>query len=171
MDPWFIFRMLFNHFGHPMSPLSSTKLVKQAFFCDDYPMDKVIEFEKRMPRNESYLWPMGQMWRMAEGLNVIRNIVGWGNTERIAIILANNDRLITPNLCQRTADEYREAFDNAVLGGDIIADFREVAVAPNGESVGQGVIVYVVPGAGHHLQNDLQSEVGAVKLLDFYEHL
>jgi hypothetical protein len=51
-DPWFMVRMYFKHFGHPMSPLSSTKLVKQAFFCDAYPMEKVVEFEKRMPRME-----------------------------------------------------------------------------------------------------------------------
>lgn len=166
-----MFRMIFKHLGHPMSPLSSTKLVKQAFFSDAYPIEKVVDFEKRMPRHESYMWPMGQLFRMARGLNVLRNIIGWGSSERIAIFSASHDRLITPNLCQRTAKEYRLAFDQAVAKGLIKAKTTEVESTGKGENTGLGARYYVVQGAGHHLQNDFQREEGAVKLLEFYEQL
>jgi hypothetical protein len=171
MDPWFVVRMMLKHFGHPLSPLSSTKLVKQAFFSDAYPIAKVPEFEKRMPRYESYLWPMGQMWRLATGLNVVRNIIGWGSSERIALITGGNDRLIAGNLSQRAAGEFRVAFDDAVVKGEIEAKATEVVIEENGESTGLGVRYYIVQGAGHHLQNDLQREDGAAKLLEFYEQL
>jgi hypothetical protein len=36
---------------------------------------------------------------------------------------------------------------------------------------GDGVRVTWVPGAGHHLQNDVQWQVGAEKLLAFYHQL
>jgi len=39
------------------------------------------------------------------------------------------------------------------------------------DNVAQGVRQCFVPGAGHHLQNDVMWEVGAKKLLDFYEQL
>ena len=154
-----------------MSPLSSTRLVKAAFFCASYPMALAKEFEKRMPRMESMLWPLGMMRRFVSCPNIIRNVLGWGTTERIAVIAAEQDKLVDPLTAKKTAEEYREAFAAAAHSGDIEAKIPEVRISADGESIGSGARYYEVKGAGHHCQNDLRWEDAADKLLDFYQQL
>jgi pimeloyl-ACP methyl ester carboxylesterase len=161
-DPWMMIRMLFLHFGHPMSPLSSTRLVKQAFFCDDFPLDKVVAFERYMPRMESFAWPMGQNFRFGTFRNVLQRIVGWGMGQRVLVLAGEKDRLVDLNVAQREVREAREAFVDLASCGKIEAKKEEVD---------SGVRFYVVKGAGHHMQNDLQWEDGARQLLDWYEQL
>lgn len=160
-DPWMTIRMFFRHFGHPMSPLSSTRLVKQAFFCDDYPMDKVAAFERYMPRMESFAWPMGQNFRFGTFRNILQRIVGWGMGQRILVLAGEDDRLVDLSVAQREVQEARQAFVDLVDEKKIEAKKEEFS----------GVRSYVVKGAGHHMQNDLQWEDGAKALLEFYEQL
>jgi hypothetical protein len=119
---------------------------------------------------QSFLWPMGMMTRFINCSNVIKHILGWGKTPRIAVIAGEFDRLVDPSIARRTADDYRTSFATtaSVTSG---ADLEKIAELGNGESVGLGVRSYVVQGAGHHFQNDLQWKDGASKLLDFYSDL
>ena len=61
----------------------------------------------------------------------------------------SQDKLMTPKVTRETAAFYREAAATA-RGSD------------------DAVQMEVVEGAGHHLQNDVQWEDGAARLLDFY---
>jgi pimeloyl-ACP methyl ester carboxylesterase len=161
-DPWMTIRMIFRHFGHPMSPLSSTILVKQAFFCDQFPMDKVATFERYMPKMESFAWPMGQNFRFGTFRNILQRITGWGVGQRVLVLAGENDRLVDLTVAQREAREAREAFVHLAKTGRIEA---------KKEQSDSGVRYYVVKGAGHHMQNDLQWEDGARQLLQWYEQL
>lgn len=153
--------MFFRHFGHPMSPLSSTTLVKRAFFCDSFPMEKVVQFERFMPSMESFAWPMGQNFRFGTFEKILQRIHGWGMGQRLLVLAGENDRLVDLSVTQREVDEAREAFMNLV-------DTKKLEYAPDEDC---GTRYRVVRGAGHHLQNDLQWEEGANHLLDFYDQL
>ena len=153
--------MLFRHLGHPMSPLSSTRLVKQAFFCDQFPLEKVAQFERFMPRMESFAWPMGQNFRFGTFRNILQRITGWGMGQRLLVLAGERDRLVTLNVTEQEAREGRESFVDLVAEKKIEAKVDEYC----------GVRYHIVEGAGHHMQNDLQWEDGANKLLDFYNQL
>lgn len=100
-DPWMIVRMLFRHFGHPMSPLSSARLVKQAFFCDDFPVEKVALFERCMPRMESFAWPVGQNFRFGNFHSILQRIADWSVGQRILVLAAERDRLVDVKIAER----------------------------------------------------------------------
>jgi pimeloyl-ACP methyl ester carboxylesterase len=170
LDPYFLPRMFFKHLGHPMSPLSSTALVKQAFFSPEYPLSKVVKFEENMPKYESFLWPNGMLFPFVSFKNILQRITGWGRGERILILAGEKDRLVSLDIAQREASEYRDAFKELVVSKKIEAKVEEVA-EEGIESAGWGVRFRVVEGAGHHFQNDNMWEVGAEKLLEFYEQL
>jgi pimeloyl-ACP methyl ester carboxylesterase len=144
-----------------MSPLSSTKLVKQAFFCDDFSIEKVASFERYMPRMESFAWPMGQNFRFANFYSILQRIAGWGMGQRMLVLAGEKDRLVDLNVAEREVREARKAFIDLVNAGKIEAKQEDQF----------GVRYYVVKGAGHHIQNDLQFEDGARELLEFYERL
>jgi hypothetical protein len=150
----------------------STALVKQAFFSPEYPTSKVVEFEKIMPKYESFLWPNGMMLPFVNFKNVLMRISGWGtgNSERVLVLAGEKDRLVSLDITQREAREYRDA-----LKGLVQAKMLEVTVdgvSEEGlESTGCGVQYRVVEGVGHHFQNDSMWEEGAEKLLRFYQHL
>lgn len=160
-DPWMTIRMFFKHFGHPMSPLSSTRLVKQAFFCDAYPLEKVEAFERYMPRMESFAWPMGQNFRFGTFKNILQQIVGWGMGQRVLVMAGEKDRLVDITVAIREVREAREAYVDLV-------DSKKIDAKKQDDS---GVRYCEVRGAGHHMQNDLQWEDGATALLAFYEQL
>lgn len=147
-------RMYFKHFGNPMSPLSSAFLVKQAFFCKEIALEKVEAFRRNMPTYESFLWPLGLMFRVADPRKVLESIVRSGTVkrgdERLFLLAAEQDKLMSVDLMERQAAEYRTAASK--LGDESIR-------------------YEVVQAAGHHLQNDLQWEDGANKLLSWYEQL
>ncbi|KAF8859249.1 hypothetical protein BDZ45DRAFT_801766 [Acephala macrosclerotiorum] len=81
-------------FFHPRSPLSSTELVKGAFFPEGKGVEKVCGFEE-----------------------VVRNIVGWGAEGdeekgegmgiRVLIVAGGEDKLMGVELIRRMAGEYR----------------------------------------------------------------
>jgi hypothetical protein len=82
MDKWILLGIFFWHFGHPMSPLSSTALVKRTFFSNVYPLDNVVEFEKRMAPFGSSVWLNRMMFRFVNFRNVMQRISGWGKVRR-----------------------------------------------------------------------------------------
>lgn len=166
--------MLLKHFGHPMSPLSSTSLVKQAFFSPSYPLSSVSQFETLMPKYESLLWPLGMSFKFTNFQNVLKRISSKGHGSRILILASQCDKLVTLDIAKREAEEYRNVFRDLALTNRLKVEVDEVVEVDNGvegESEGCGVQVRVVEGAGHHFMNDVMWEEGAEKLLDFYKQL
>ncbi|KAL2759601.1 hypothetical protein ACRALDRAFT_1074171 [Sodiomyces alcalophilus JCM 7366] len=189
LDPWFTIRMILQG-GHPNSPLSHPVLTKQAFFSGGASDAKVLDFQSRMSRYESFLWPISMMMRFADAEKVVGSIRGWGGdagsdgTARIMVMTGTDDKLTTPHIMEQLATEYRTVI--ARLTGtkkvDIEEDHKTVEATDEGGSDGEkrghderderhGVWLTFVPGAGHHFQNDVPWEVGANKLLEFYERL
>ncbi|KAF6809630.1 alpha beta hydrolase fold protein [Colletotrichum sojae] len=172
-DPWFTVRMLF-HGWHPNSPLSHPFLVKQAFFGDHMTEAGLLNFQKHVNRYESFLWPISMMKPFAKAANIINAIGGWGSGERIMVLTGTQDRMMTRGVMNKLAATYRDAF-SALAGGKKLdakdEEVRPLAGKDGQDEGGHGVRLAWVPGAGHHLQNDVMWEVGARKLLDFYERL
>ncbi|KAI0113650.1 Alpha/Beta hydrolase protein [Nemania sp. FL0031] len=151
LDPWFMIRMIF-HGWHSNSPLSHPSLVKQAFFGRDYPGDKLLEFQRHLNRYESFLWPLGMMFRFVDPKRMMRNIIGW----------------------EKSAETYRIAFSELVRESKLEAKDETIHALPGEgdlDNAGHGVDLAWVPGAGHHLQNDMPWEIGAAKLWAFLRRL
>lgn len=159
------------HGWHPISPLSSTALIKQAFFCDKFPESQVKKFEQHIVPYESFLWPLGMNLPFVNVRRMIQGIMGWGVGERILILVGGGDRLTSKDIKSRLATEHRSTFASLVREKKIEAKVEEVRSLGGEDTAGEGVRFAVVPEAGHHLQNDLQWELGAQKLLDFYNQL
>lgn len=147
LDPWFTLRLVL-HAWHPNSPLSHPVLTRRAFFGDSFPLSAVIPFQQRTNRYESYLWPFSMMRPFASASSVLEHVDSQA-AARVLVMAGSQDKLMTPEVTQETAAFYREAAATA-RGGD------------------DAVRMEIVEGAGHHLQNDVQWEDGAVKLLGFY---
>jgi alpha-beta hydrolase superfamily lysophospholipase len=145
LDPWFTIRLPF-HLWHSNSPLSHPRLVQRAFFGDKYPLASVVEFQRHMNRYESYLWPFSMMKPFASAGSILEPIArdGLGGAE-VLVMGGSQDAIVTPDVIEKTAAYYRKA----------------------GEQVGKEVLIELIDGAGHHLQNDVQWEDGAAKLLAF----
>ena len=75
LDPFFPLRMYLFHFGHPQSPLSTTRLVKWAFFCDECPDERVREFEtQEMAPYESMAWPLATFGTFADPEKIVQAV-------------------------------------------------------------------------------------------------
>lgn len=171
LDPWFGVRMLW-HLWHPKSPLASTALVKAAFFCERMPMARVQEFEKVMAPYESYMWPLEMMRPdFVNVKNVLGSIKDWSYGERVLVMAGGEDKLMGVRLMQQMASRYRAGYSQLVAETKIDVEREDGGDGSESIDAGQGVRFCVVAGAGHHLQNDVQWEDGAVKLRDFYEQL
>ncbi|KAI5926009.1 Alpha/Beta hydrolase protein [Camillea tinctor] len=172
-DPWFAVRMFF-HGWHSHSPLSHPYLLRRVFFSQDYAEDKLLEFQSRMNRYESLLWPFGMMLPFVNGKKLLQSILGWdtGSTSRsrILIMAGTEDKMMTRDVQTESARFYRSMFSELVKEKKIEAEDERVQTTQGDrglDNAGQGVQVAWVPGAGHHLQNDTTWEVGADKLLQF----
>ncbi|KAI1352876.1 Alpha/Beta hydrolase protein [Xylaria sp. FL0043] len=175
LDPWFTVRMIL-HGWHPNSPLSHPFLTKQVFFSKDYPEDKLAGFQSHLNSYESFLWPLGMMFRFADPKEVLRSITGWGtsNSNRVLIMAGTEETLMTRPVQEKAAETYRAAFSELAL--EMEMEVRDDVIHPlpgegGMDNVGHGVELAWVPGAGHHLQNDTPWEVGAEKLLAFLRRL
>ncbi|KAI0855623.1 Alpha/Beta hydrolase protein [Xylaria cubensis] len=173
LDPWFTVRLIF-HGWHPNSPLSHPYLVKRAFFSKDYDKDKLADFQNHLNRYESFLWPMGMMFRFVDPKRVLWSITGWGLSNRVLIMAGTEEKLMTRPVQEKCAETYRTAFSELVRQTKI--DAKDDAIHPSSgdgglDNAGHGVELAWVPGAGHHLQNDTTWEVGAEKLLAFLSRL
>ena len=178
-DPWFCARMLL-HGWHPVSPLSHPALVRRAFFSDRCPEADVRAFQRRLSRFESFLWPLSMLLPFVDTRRVLLGIAGWGadtgaaDADRVLVMAGTADRMVTPDIVEKTAHGYRAAFSRLVGDGEIEA--TDIGVYPLGgeggtDNCGHGVRLAWVPGSGHHLQNDVMWEVGAGKLWEFIRQL
>ncbi|KAL8296649.1 hypothetical protein RB597_005973 [Gaeumannomyces tritici] len=180
-DPLFTVRMLF-HGWHPNSPLSHPALTKRIFFSDGgVDDDYVARFQARTSAYESFLWPISMMRPFVDPERLLRRLFGRagaddGSSQRILVMSGEGDRLMTPPVMRHLAATYRAAFLGEARAKKIEAGHDAAAVVPlagegGRDNAGQAVRFCMVPGAGHHLQNDVQWEVGARKLLGFYRQL
>lgn len=183
VDPLFTIRMLL-HGWHPNSPLSHPALTKRVFFSDEVDDDYVARFQARTSAYESFLWPISMMRPFVDPVRLLRRLFrrasgddgGGSSSQRILVMSGEGDRLMTPPVMRHLAATYRAAFVGQVMTKKIEAGRDAAAVVPlagegNLDNAGQAVRFCIVPGAGHHLQNDVQWEVGARKLLEFYRQL
>ncbi|KAH6648802.1 Alpha/Beta hydrolase protein [Truncatella angustata] len=173
-DPWFTIRLIF-HGWHPNSPLSHPSLTRQAFFSDELPVTELVEFQRHCNRYESFLWPLGMLYPFIDAKRVLINIINWRNGgDRIFIMAGAADKLMTGEVQRKAAQTYREAFTNMVNEKKIDVTVKEIKkLEGEGEmdDSGHGVTLAFVPGAGHHVQNDVQWRVGAKKMLTFLQQL
>ncbi|PNS21333.1 hypothetical protein CAC42_1112 [Sphaceloma murrayae] len=157
-DRWFPVRVYW-HLMHSRSPLSTTALVKNVFFCDQFPLAKVSDFESLMPPFESLVWPSSIMGRFASVGNILRNITVSLDRSAVLIMAAEKSRLMGVPMMRNMAVEYTIGVGEALTQQD-----KEVA----SDRLADVVSFEVVKGAGHHLQNDLNWQEGADKLAKFY---
>jgi len=173
LDPWFALRFYIRDLCHPKSPLSSTTLVHRAFFCPSYPTEKVVEFERFMPDYESLMWPIGMMHSFIKVKNVLMNILGWTQgRQRLLVVAGSEDKLMSVKQMRKMASQYRQALMN-LIQKRLITEKKDVEAeeADEVESAANGVRFEIVNGSGHHIQNDLQWEVAADRILEFLNQL
>ncbi|ROT43452.1 alpha/beta-hydrolase [Sodiomyces alkalinus F11] len=189
LDPWCMLRLILQG-GHPNSPLSHPALTKQSFFSGGVSDAKVLDFQTRMCRYESFLWPISMLRPFVHVEDVVGSIQGWGGypgsgmTARVLVMTGTEDKLTTPHIMKRVAIAYRNALSRLVDTEKTHAEenHRNIEANDEGEDDDEsqnhherderhGVWFTLVPGAGHHLQNDVPWEVGAKRLLEFYERL
>ncbi|KAK3997089.1 Alpha/Beta hydrolase protein [Cladorrhinum sp. PSN332] len=195
LDPFFTLRMLF-HFSHPNSPLSHPTLTRRAFFSPSYPESSLLKFQSQTSRYESYLWPFGMMRPFTDPFRLLSQITSLRTTtttttttgtkkggEKILVLAGELDKLMTPGVMRDLAGMYRAAYTTLVKQKKVDSEGEEEeeegevkSIGGEGEgnekdSAGAGVRLVFVPGAGHHLQNDVTWEIGARKLVEFYRQL
>lgn len=166
LDPFYPLRMYLLHFGHPRSPLSSTRLVKRAFFCDDCPDGRVREFEtQEMAPYESMMWPLATFGMFADPEKIVR---ATGLSEsvkesrpRVLVVAGGRDVLMKPVVMAKLVGLLREAVRRVF--GSVASD------GDPGEGIRDGVEFRVVKGSGHQLMNDIYWEECAEKILGFLE--
>lgn len=160
LDPWFLVRSYFKHFGHPRSPLSSTALVHKVFFSHASPVQAVREFERTMPEYESMRWPVGMMTRFVSPARVIGNILPTlKGRRRVLVVAGGEDKLMDGVIMQRLAAWYRGAWESIRGKGE------EGGEEGNAEVVRFGV----VEGSGHHVMKDSMWKAGAETVLEWLE--
>ncbi|KAK3392442.1 Alpha/Beta hydrolase protein [Sordaria brevicollis] len=176
LDPLFTIRLLL-HAWHPNSPLSTPPLVRRVFFSEQLPESYLLRFMSFMNRYESFLWPLGMGWRFVDPERILLAISGWGDDTsrqgqgRVLVIAGEEDKIMTQDIMQRLANWYRGAYKRLVEGEKIDGVVNDAEDGTEGQEDGMGVRYAVVPGAGHHCQNDVDWEVGANKVMGFYQGL
>ena len=182
--PFFLLRGIL-HLQHPRSPLSSTRLVRRAFFSPSFPDSEVRNFEQWMSHYESLAWPIGMMRRFTSIESTLRHVSGWrSGSDRVVVIAGGKDRLMSVKLMRRIVVEYHDGAGRMALTGvdnqssaeevtkpEYVADDVELDDGQDVVSRGNGVRFCAVGGAGHHLMNDLQLERGAEMLVEFLKQL
>jgi hypothetical protein len=162
------------HLWHPNSPLSHPVLTRRAFFSEQQTDAYVETFQDRASPYESFIWALGMTKPFVSQRNIISQITGWGTGQRIMVLAGELDKIMTLPIMEDLAQMYRTKYSAMVQEKQLQSEDAEV-VPISGESgrddTGHGVRYCVVPGAGHHLQNDVTWEIGAEKLLAFYEQL
>ena len=106
--------------------------------------------------------------------NVIQQITGWSTGERILVLAGGGDNLMRVPIMKKLAASYRAAFTQLVGEKKLEAmddEVQKIAGRLRLDDSGHGVRFTVIPLAGHHMQNDVQWEDGARRLLDFYNQV
>lgn len=187
-DPWFSLRMLF-HLYHPNSPLSHPILVRRIFFSPSYPESSLMDFWAHGSRFEAFFWPFSMMYNFASPAKVLRAVLGGERGgDRVMVMTGTRDVIMSGDIMRDLGEVYRREMGLMGEGkkvdtndGDREEDGQEMLEVGRAvrrlegqggeDTTANGTRVTWVPGAGHHLQNDVQWQVGAEKLLAFYEQL
>jgi len=175
-DPFVVPRILF-HGLHPRSILLTTTQVRRIFFSSQYPDDddKLEDFIQYLAESEAVFWALGMTSKFVDFRRVVQNIAGWGggklDGERILIMGGELDILMDPQMIHRLAKDYRNTARDSM--GEKVDRINDVGYSEEAytEDREDGVRVVIVKGAGHHVQNDLQWEVGAQRVVDFLQQL
>jgi pimeloyl-ACP methyl ester carboxylesterase len=173
LDPWFIPRMIF-HLWHPNSPLSHPALTRRAFFSNEQTDAYVEDFQDKASPYESFIWALGMTKPFINQQNVLSQITGWDKGQRVMVLSGELDKIMTLPIMEDLAQTYRTTYSSMIREKQLQGEDVEVTpldAEEYGDNNGHGVRYCVVPKAGHHLQNDVPWEVGAGKLLAFYEQL
>lgn len=164
------------HGWHSNSPLSHPFLTRRAFFSEEYPEDDLLEFQRHLCRYESFWWPIGMLAPFVDARKLLGNILGWNRrSDRILIMAGTRDKLMTRDVQIKAAETYRGAVWAVMMMGKKLeansAPVKELKGDGGEDNSGQGIRLAWVPGAGHHVQNDVQWKVGAAKLFAWLEQL
>lgn len=175
LDPWFPIRVLWDLY-HPRSPLSSTRLIHQAFFSPTYPADKVRTFEAEMAPYESMLWPSEMMFTFVSRTRVLANLLKSATSNHanassskkptpLLVIAGAQDKLMSVPIMRRLAQMY--AATNVGIGVKTTPGMKDVSVLQHEFTSGlpeegkvktdEGGIWFAEiegPGAGHNLMRD-----------------
>jgi pimeloyl-ACP methyl ester carboxylesterase len=157
MDPLVNLRLML-HGLHPKSNISTPELMRKAYFGLDTKLEDVKEFGKWAPDYEAMRWPfvtLGRkdgsgMLRRMEAADIVANITDEGGRR------GSGDKMLVLN---GKADVLVQG-----TGERVVAEYRSAFVKSNGAGKG-GVAFVEIDRAGHHVQNDVQSEEGAQALL------
>ncbi|PIA93747.1 hypothetical protein CB0940_05196 [Cercospora beticola] len=186
-DPFFPLRSML-HFGHPTSPLSTPDLVHGAFFGRKYPQQEILSFMRWIPWYESMGWPVAMFgsfvgWLMGKntwlGVSyILRNIELSRNAferDAVCVLVGLQDMLFDMRVIRRVATEYREGLKKMreSQGASVDAGFSGELAEVSGavcESKG-GVRVVLIEDAGHHVQNDVQTDIAAETLLSWLKQV
>jgi pimeloyl-ACP methyl ester carboxylesterase len=176
LDPLFTIRMWF-HGGHPNSPLSHPALTRRVFFHGPVSDVYLNEFQRHINPYECFWWPLTMMRSFTSFPRILTHIHGWekNNSARVLVLRGEYDKLMTMPVMKQLAQAFRKTYRDMVLEKKIDAGQVALTDPPTDTGAGDaqtlGVRFCVVPDAGHHMQNDVGWEVGAQKLLEFYEQL
>ncbi|TFK62566.1 alpha/beta-hydrolase [Pluteus cervinus] len=178
-DPYMTIRMVFLHFFHPRSPLSSTSLVHTAFFSSQMPLPQIREVERTMAHYESMFWPLSMRRQFVDPVKVIKNLLGtWaderklrgnktaGQSGRILVVAGEGDKLMTLDLMTKLAEWYRAALITIRLQ-EKKDDNDE---SPDIEEGDEGQVeLKVAPGVGHHMMLDVRWRESAEIVLEWLQ--
>jgi hypothetical protein len=157
--------------------LPTTAHVRRLFFCPQFPNDKLEEFTQYLAESEAMVWAFGMIPKFANFRNIVdRSIAGLAGSkpdgDRILIVEGELDKLMDVPMLRRLANKYRNAVRESVgADGDTYAGHEVIREEAYIEDREAGVRMVIVKGAGHHIQNDLQWEVGAQRVLHFLQQL
>lgn len=163
-DPFFLMRINM-HFGHPRSPLASTKLVRGAFFSGDMPKQEIEEFEKSMANYESLIWPSQMMFgRYVDADEVFARMT----RKNVLVIAADGDKLMGVQGQRKMAREYA----NVLRAEDMEKKFvnvHDVRIEAEGTIAGElkeggkhgSLQLNLIRGSGHHVMNDVKKDAAA----------
>ena len=158
-DPFFAVRVNM-HFGHPRSPLASTKLVRNAFFSKEIPEEEVKEFEKLMANYESLIWPSQMMFgRFVD----VDDFYARMTRKNVLIMAADGDKLMGVQGQRQMAREYA----NVLRAEDMESSFanvHDVRIEAEGTIAGESreggkhgsLQLNLIRGSGHHVMNDVK---------------
>ena len=157
--------------------LISTGHVRRLMFCSEYPDDKLEHFTRYLAESEAMVWALGMVPKFADFQRVVQRGtagLGGGRTdgERIMILSGELDELMDVPMTQQLAMRYRNTVRD-VTGEKVLHVSCDVEYVEEKytEDRGNGVRMVIVKGSGHHVQNDLQWEVGAERIEDFLQQL
>jgi hypothetical protein len=153
-------------------------MTRRAFFSDEQTDAYVEAFQDKASPYESFIWALGMTKPFINQQNVLSQITGWGsgsgNGQSVMVLSGELDKIMTLPIMEDLGHTYRTTYSSMVQEKRLQGEDAEVVpISGEGDrdNTGHGVRYCLVPRAGHHLQNDVTWEIGAQKLLAFYEQL